>query len=210
MSTETLEVQKREERGTAACNKLRAVGRVPANLYGHGEENVNLSVSADAIHTVIKHGTKVLSLTGHISETALLREVQWDTFGIDVLHIDLTRVSTSESVEVTLPVVVHGEAPGSSAGGQLAFPLHEVTIRCPVGVVPDHLDVNIGSLQIGDAIHAGEIALPEGAEVVTPANDVVVQIVKPSGMAATDTEAAEDGQEPEVIGKDKSDGDDES
>lgn len=71
MSSETLEVKKRDELGTLATNRLRQTGYVPANLYGHGEPNVNLAVRADTIHTIIHHGGKLLSLTGDVTRTRL-------------------------------------------------------------------------------------------------------------------------------------------
>lgn len=203
MSSETLEVQKREHVGSLASRKLRREGGVPAILYGHGEANVNLTVKADAIGRIIQHGTKLLSLTGDVKDTALLKDVQWDAFGIDVLHIDLTRVSTSEKVEVTLPVELHGEAPGTSEGGQLVHAAHELTIACPASSIPEHLVVHLSNLHIGDAVHAGEIELPEGAEMITPASDVVVQINKPAGASDTDADEEGVGAEPEVISKGK-------
>ncbi len=203
MSSETLEVKKRDAVGTTASNKLRQLGFVPANLYGHGEANVNLAVRADAINTIIHHGTKLLSLTGDIADTALLREVQWDAFGMEVLHVDLTRVSQTELVEVTLPVELHGEAPGSSEGGQLSFVAHELTIRCPASDIPEHIRVNISGLHLGQAIHASEVVLPAGAQMVTHGSDVVVQVVKPSGMEeGADTSLS---VEPELIRKEKAD-----
>jgi large subunit ribosomal protein L25 len=201
MSSETLEVKKRQSVGTAASNKLRQQGYVPANLYGHGEANVNLAVRSDALNAIIHHGTKLLSLTGEVSETALIREVQWDSFGMEVLHVDLTRVSQSEHVEVTLPVELHGEAPGTSEGGLLSFVTHELTIRCPASDIPDHLHVSLGQLHLGQAIHAGEVSLPAGAQMLTPSAEVVVQVVRPAGM---DLETpAETSVEPELIRKDK-------
>ncbi|MEZ6136967.1 MAG: 50S ribosomal protein L25 [Pirellulaceae bacterium] len=199
MSSETLEVKKRDRLGSLASKKLRQSGSIPANLYGHGESNENLSVSSDAIQNIIKHGTKLLSLTGDVNDTAILREVQWDAFGVDVLHVDLTRVSQAEAVEVTLPVHLHGEAPGSSQGGMLTFNLHELTIRCPAARIPEHIEVNISKLNVGDSIHAAEVPLPDGATMVTAADQVVVQVSKPSGATAADF--ASEPTEPEVIGK---------
>ncbi len=201
MSSETIEVKKRDVVGSSAARKLRQSGQVPANLYGHGEDNLNLTIPADAINAIIKHGTKLISLTGDVKDTAILREVQWDAFGVEVLHVDFTRVSQAEAVEVTLPVELHGEAPGSNEGGMLTFNTHELTINCPASSIPDHIHVNIGNLHLGDAIHASDVSLPNGATLVTPANEVVVQVIKPSGAAAG--EEAEDEAEPELIRKDK-------
>lgn len=200
MSSETIEVKKRERLGSRASAALRQEGFVPANLYGHGEANVNLSLPAGTITNIIHQGTKLLSLTGDITDTALLREVQWDAFGVDVLHVDLTRVSRSERVEVTLPVELHGEAPGTNEGGQLSFVGHELTIECPASNLPEQLDVNISKLHVGDAIHAGDVELPQGAILITPEADVVVQIVK--AMVEEDEEG-EGGAEPELIRKEK-------
>jgi large subunit ribosomal protein L25 len=204
MSSETIEVKKRDGVGSKFSRKLRQSGMVPANLYGHGEANVNLMVRSDALANIIQHGTKLLSLTGEVNDTALLREVQWDTFGVEVLHVDLTRVSTSEMVEVTLPIELHGEAPGISEGGLLSFVTHELHIRCPAADIPDHLHVSVGNLHLGQAIHAGEVTLPKGAEVLTPASEVVVQISKPSMGDAGDGDL--DSAEPELIRKEKSEG----
>ncbi len=201
MSSETLEVKKRDELGSLASKRLRMNGEIPANLYGHGEANVNLAVKADALNTIIKHGTKLVSLTGGVTDTAILREVQWDVFGVDVIHVDFARVSQAEAVEVTLPVELHGEAPGSSEGGMLTFTSHELTIRCPAANIPDHLHVNIGGLHLGDVIHASDVQLPTGATMITPASEVVVQINRPAGSSAD--EAATGGAEPELIRKEQ-------
>lgn len=206
MSTETLEVTKREKTGSLAARKLRQTGHVPAILYGHGEENVNLSVRSDVLGRIVHHGTKLLSLKGAVTETALLRDVQWDAFGIDILHVDLTRVSQSEAVEVTVPVELHGEAPGTNEGGTLAFALHELTIKCPASSLPEHITVNIGGLHSGDSIHASDVELPAGVELVTNPTEVVVQVVAPkTGGAGTSDEGGDEAAEPEVISKGKGD-----
>lgn len=202
---ETIEVKTREAVGTSRVQKLRATGLVPAVLYGHGEANVNLAIAKDAVNNVIRHGSKMLALTGAVQDTALLREVQWDSFGIDVLHVDLTRVSKDEAVEVTLPVELHGEAPGLSEGGQLKFQTHELTIRCPAGSIPEHLAVSLVNLHLGQSVHANEVTLPAGATMVTAASVVVVQITQP---IAEGDEADAAAAEPELIRREKAADDD--
>lgn len=198
---ETLEVVKREAQGSWNVGKLRATGYVPAILYGHGEENVCLSVKKEAVAALIKHGSKLVSLTGSIIDTALLREVQWDTFGSRVIHLDFARVSQSETVEVTLPIQLHGEI-ASAGGGQLRFATHEITISCPASLIPEHLTVEITGLPLGAAIHVSEVKLPAGAKAVTLGSVVVVQVVAPAGSA---DDAAAVAVEPELIRKEKAD-----
>ncbi len=200
MSTETIEVKKRDGLGSIAARKLRQSGQVPAILYGHGESNVNLSVNSDAITRLIHHGTKLLDLKGDVNETALLRDIQWDAFGIEVLHVDLTRVSKSEAVEVTIPIEVHGEAPGTNEGGVLAIVLHELTIECPASKIPETIEVSVSELHMGDQILAEQLKLPQGASLVTPASEMVLHIVAPT--VSEDEETAEEA-EPELIRKEK-------
>lgn len=197
---ETIEVKSRAAVGTSRVRKLRASGLIPAVLYGHGQENVNLAITKEAVNSVIRHGTKMLALTGDIQDTALLREVQWDSYGVEILHVDLARVSKDEAVEITLPVELHGEAPGLSEGGQLKFTTHELTIRCPAGSIPEHLVVSVSGLHLGQSVHANEVPLPEGASMVTPSSVVVVQIAQPTAAAE---ETASTASEPELIRKEK-------
>lgn len=194
---ETIEAQTREAAGTRTVMKLRGKGFVPAILYGHGEANVCLAIRQEAVATLIRHGTKLVNLTGAVKDTALLRDVQWDSLGSEIIHLDFARVSQTELVEVTLPVELHGEAPGVAEGGQLRFQTHVLTIRCPAGLIPEHIVVEVSGLHLGQSIHAGEIKLPEGATTVTPASIVVVHVIVPAAVkddvaaAATAVKAAE-------------------
>ena len=113
MATETINATRREALGTRTARELRAEGKVPAVLYGHGEDNVSLTISADEIMAAIRHRAHVVELEGDVSETALLKDVQWGPFGAEVLHVDLTRVSKGEKAEATIAVELHGDAVGT-------------------------------------------------------------------------------------------------
>lgn len=199
---ETIEVQKRDVKGSRAMIKIRESGSIPAILYGHGEENVCLTVSLDTVNKLIKHGTKLVNIRGDVNDTALLRAVQWSSMGDYIIHVDFARVSQTETVDVSVPVHLHGEAPGAmSAAGQLRFVTHEVTIRCPAAKIPEYLTCEIGSLQLGQAVHVNELKLPEGAVAVTPGSIVVAQVAVASGADAPETSLT--AGEPELIRKEK-------
>lgn len=199
---ETIAVKKRDVKGSRAMIKIRESGSIPAILYGHGEENVCLTVSLDTVNNLIKHGTKLVTLSGDINDTALLRAVQWSSMGDYIIHVDFARVSQSETVEVSVPIHLHGEAPGAmSSAGQLRFVTHEVTIRCPAVKIPEFIVCEIGGLQLGQSIHVNELKLPEGASAVTPGSIVVVQVATQSG--AEGVEAVASPSEPELIRKEK-------
>lgn len=200
---ETIQVEKRDSVGSWAVRKLRAQGLVPAILYGHGEENVCLAVKREAVSGLVRHGARLVSLTGGITETALLRDVQWDTFGSNVIHLDFARVAKSEKVQVTLPVHLHGEAPGVGADAQLRFITHELTVECSAESIPEFISVEIGNLQRGQAVHVNEVKLPAGMTAVTAGNVVIAQVT--TTVAKDDEAAVATGAEPELIRKEKED-----
>ena len=200
--SEVLNVTRREQLGTAHNRRLRYTGQVPAVLYGHGEASVSLSVASKALRAAVSHGGKLVSLQGDVTESALIREVQWDTYGKEVLHVDFMRVSETETVETTVAVELKGTAPGISEGGVIHFVLHELEIECPAAKIPDKIVVSVNDLHLGQAIHAGEVQLPEGAKVITDAAQVVVNCVAPHAEA---DEGAAAVAEPELIRKEKGD-----
>ncbi len=199
MSTETLAVEKREQIGTNAVRKLRREGKVPAILYGHGKKNEPLAVRRDTLVRLLESGVKLVKLQGDVRATALVRDVAWDTFGVEVLHVDFNRVSLRELVEVEIPVHLHGEAPGVSEGGVVEFVTHEVTLECPAGEIPEEIQVNIGDLHLGQVVHAGDLELPEHARLVSNEHDVIVQVVHPSAEEPEEVPAEGTEGEPEVI-----------
>ncbi len=197
---EVLEVEKRDGTGSKASRLLRREGRVPAVLYGHGEENEHLSVPAIQVESLIRHHSKTVELAGAVKDTALVSEVQWDPLGIEVLHLDLIRVNLKELVEVTVPIQSFGEAEGTRQGGVLIENTHEVDIRCPAGSIPEFIRLNVAELQLGGNMSASDLELPEGVELVTSPDTTVAHIEE----AKTEVEmgdGAEAGAEPEVIAK---------
>jgi large subunit ribosomal protein L25 len=120
-----------------------------------------------------------------------------------MLHVDLTRVVAGETVETDVAVELRGEAPGIKMGGIVELVAHQVTIDCPIRSIPEKLSVNINSLELGQAVTAGQLELPEGARLVTPEETVVVHCIEPVVEEAAEEEAelAAGEVEPEVIGR---------
>ena len=200
---DVLEVAKRERVGSSATQRLRRSGRVPAVLYGHGEENEHLSIPEIQVKTLVRHHSKTVELSGDVKDTALVSQIQWDPLGIEVLHLDLIRVNLKELVEVSIPIHTHGDPAGLREGGVLIENLHQVDIRCPAGQIPDSLGLNVTDLHLGGSLNAGDLELPEGVELVTPSDTMVAHIEEPRGEApeAPSEEEAAASAEPEVISK---------
>lgn len=201
MSSEVLNCEPREALGTSASRRLRRAGRVPANLYGHGEKNLNLAVPKDDIDAALRHGAHMVQLKGAVNDTALIREIQWNTYGTEVLHLDLTRVSMTEKVEVTLGIELRGEAPGEKEGGDVNLLLHEVTILCPAGKIPEKIEVNVNDLHLDAVIRAADLPLPEGAELAIDPESVVVTCQPRVEVEEEEAAEADLSAEPEVIGR---------
>jgi len=197
--SDTLEVVPRKATGTRECRRLRRQGLVPAILYGHGEKCVGLAAKREAIEAVVRHGSRIVELKGAVKESALVRELQWDTYGIEPIHLDLLRVSKSDRIKVKVPIDLKGEAPGHRAGGIVTLLLHEIEIECTPDTIPEKIHAQVGKLDLGGVIKVHDLDLPKGARVVAEGDETVVSCTLPSKKGE---EAAVPGAaEPELIGR---------
>lgn len=210
--TANLAARPRSETGKGVNRKLRASGRVPAVVYGHGEETRPLTVDAHELErllaTVRVESTLIeLSIEGERAPVrALVRELQTHPYREDVLHIDFYQIHAGEALTVEVPIRLVGASPGVRAGGIMQHALTELEIRCMPDQIPELLEVDVSALEIGDSIHVSDIALPEGIEVLVDAERSVCSVIPPTVAAAEGEEAAPAEAveaEPEVIGRGK-------
>ena len=169
----------RSKGGKHSNRRLRFSGQTPAILYGHGEANVCLSVASETLATALRHGSRLVGLTGVVNESAFIRDLQWDTYGTHVLHVDFTRISADELVKVHVIVELRGQAPGVKEGGAVEQLVHDVQIECPAGSIPEKLHVSINHLKLNDAITLAQLELPAKAKAFGDPDTVVVQCVVP-------------------------------
>lgn len=198
-----LAAQPRTGRGTQAARKLRRKGLVPAVLYGHKEQTVSVALSADDLTKAIRHGVRVVDLkTDGKVEKALIRDLQWDHLGKELLHADFARVAADERVVVTVPLEIRGVAPGISAGGVLDQPLHTLSVEALAISLPDSIRVNVNELQIGGVIHVRDLHLPPGVKAMASPDAIVVQVKLKEAEPEAAAPVVEAGAaEPEVIGR---------
>jgi large subunit ribosomal protein L25 len=200
-----LAVESRNSQGKHRNRRLRQSGQIPGVLYGHGLDNVPVSVSADALSAAIRHGSRLVSLTGALNESAFIRDLQWDTWGTHIIHVDFTRISEHEIVEVRVPVELRGEAPGVREGGVVVQHVHEVEIACPASVIPEKLAVNINHLKLNDTILLNGLTLPEGAKILAADMEaIVVECTIPVELPEEGAEGVP--AEPEIIGAKEKEG----
>lgn len=204
----TITTQPRTKLGTTECRRLRRNGRIPANVFGHGEAAEAVSVSEDAFRPVLTTGHKVVDLDiDGKTQKALVRDVQWDTFSKFVQHIDFVRVDATERMVVEVPVVLRGTPPGVSAGGVLDHQLHTLSVEAPAVQIPDSIEIRVLDLQIGDAIHVSDVELPPDVTMETPEDLIVVQVNEPMEIPEEEEglEAEAPGAEPELVGRKEED-----
>lgn len=199
---EEIQTIARETGGKHVNRRLRGAGNTPAILYGHGEANVCLAVPTESLVTALRHGGRLVTLTGAVNESAFIRDLQWDTYGTHVLHVDFTRISADELVKVQLTIELRGEAPGVKEGGVIEQLIHTVQVECPAGSIPDKLHVNVNHLKLTESIKLGSVELPEKAKMFGDPEAIVVQCIVPVEMPEEEAAEAVPG-EPEVIGAKK-------
>jgi large subunit ribosomal protein L25 len=197
---EVLNVKLRNTRGKRHARRLRAEGAIPAVLYGHGEKTVSLQLAADEVTSVLRHGGHVVDLAGAVKDKALVKLVQWDTYGLEVLHLDLARVSEHEKVRVRVAVELRGEAAGIREGGVVDQFIHELEIECPAVAIPDKLAINVNDLHLGKSLSVADISVPPEVRILADPANVVVDCHEPKAeveVAPVEVTSAE----PEVIGR---------
>lgn len=191
-----LAAEVRTKFGKGAARKLRAADKIPAVVYGHGTEPKHISLPGHETMLLVRTANAVVDLDIEgAAQLALVKDVQRDPVRQIIEHIDLVVLRRGEKVTVDVPVVIEGE---SFSGTIHVQDLNTVSLLVLATDIPEHVSVNVEGLEDGVQIHASQLELPEGAELETDAEALVVAIVTPRGTAdddAADEASAEAGAE---------------
>ena len=199
MSTKTtdakthLETTAREGKGSRISRRNRREGRVPVEIYGHGEQNKSLTVEAHALELALGTPAQVFTLViDGKEEPCLVREVQYDTFGREVLHVDFARVDLSEEVHVDVALEIVGRAKGvAEEGGTLVVHHPSVKVVCRADAIPESIALDVSDIALGGSLHAGEITFPAGVWLDEQAMDKEIQVVGVMAPKAEEPEPEE-------------------
>ena len=205
MSTATLSATLRSESGKGAARALRRAGSVPAVIYGHKREPMSLSIVTRELERLLERvaaGSTVveLSIDGKVSRT-IIREIQKHPFKKQLVHVDFQELVAGEKITVSIPLIIVGTSVGvRSSGGVLDQTLRELEVSVDPSSIPNHIDVDVSALGVGDSVHVRDLTLPEGITVITDADASVVVVAAPK-VNATDAaaDAAAASAEPEVL-----------
>ncbi|MGI6784722.1 MAG: 50S ribosomal protein L25 [Aminivibrio sp.] len=204
-------LEAREEKGKQACKKLRPAGYTPCVLYGPGyRETVPGKVKTSAIAKVAASGrwettTMMMTLPNGAEEMAIMREIQKDPITDKILHIDFLQLVKGHRITVNVPVELVGrdECAGVKLGGIIDHLYREISIEVLPSQIPNSIEVDVSALGLGEQIQVKDLPVPEGAQMLTSEDEVVVAVIIPRGVSEEE-EAGEAGDaEVEVVAKGK-------
>ena len=198
MSTETdtkVVAELREQFGKGFARRLRAAGKIPAVIYGHGTDPVHVALPGHQVSLLIRRANALLELEiDGKQQLTLVKDVQKDPVHQIIEHIDLLVVKKGEKIQVDVPVSVVGEPfPGTIANLENTT----VTLEVEATHIPQNVEVSVEGLEDGTHITAGELTLPRGATLVTEADTLVVGVALPPAPVEDEAEESEEGAEAE-------------
>jgi large subunit ribosomal protein L25 len=171
-------------------------------VYGHGEEPLAVTLSEHEVELALLHGERLLEVdVDGKKHNVLIKEVQYDTFGHEVLHVDLSRVALDERVEVTVPIVLRGTPAGVAEGGVLHQAGTQADIECLVTAIPEEIRVPVAAMNIGDAFYMRDLDLPEGAHLLSEPDALVCSVTVVAEEEELPAEEEAPAAEPQVVGE---------
>ena len=208
MSDNSLAVEIRRETGKGAARKLRAAGRIPAVLYGHGRESVSLSLGAHDLEMIIKRSdagvNTLIDLKGEggvAGTTVLIKELQRHPVRATLVHADLFEIKADEKITVTVPIHLEGTAVGVKLGGIMDQIMRDIDLECLPRAIPDAIEVDVSAMELGDAVHVEDLAIPEGCEHDVEGSLIVAHVVAPKLVVEEAEEAPAEGEEAAAEGE---------
>ena len=200
--TLSLKAEIREDTGTKSAVKLRGQGRLPAVVYGHKEKPVAVSLDERTLVEGLHRGHRLIDVQiGKKNEKMIIKDLQYDYLGKDIIHVDLMRVDITELIKVTVPIELKGKARGTHEGGIIEGHADHLEVECKATDIPESILVSVKDVQVGDSLHVGDIELPEGVKLVSDASMLLVTCGLVAAAKSTEELEEEMPAAPEVIGE---------
>jgi large subunit ribosomal protein L25 len=217
MQQAKLEVQPRDAFGKQRARALRREGKVPAVVYGRAQDTLAIQLNARTFSQFLRTYSENVVINMEVSdgntETVIIKEIQRHPVEKrQLLHADFIRISLDEPVTSPVPMALVGIPLGIEEGGVLEFALRQVTLHCLPMQLPTEITVDVGELEIGDAIHVSDLSFGDEIEVLDEPERIIAMVSQPriqleeeEAEEAEDEEATEEPLEPEIISRRQSD-----
>ena len=203
--TMLLKAQVRDKVGSKWSAKMREQGNIPGTVYGHKEAPVSVSFNAHDLIESLHHSTGLvaeLEMEGK-KETVIFKDLQYDYLGKDIIHVDLMRVSATQTVTVNVPLEFKGEPVGIEEGGVFEEHANQIEVECRVTDIPELIEVSVKELGIGANIYAKDLKVPDGVTITSPEDMVIAGCSYVTVEEEAEEVEGEEMEMPEVIGEKK-------
>ncbi|WP_341647705.1 50S ribosomal protein L25/general stress protein Ctc [Thauera humireducens] len=190
---------KRDAQGTGASRRLRRAGQLPGIIYGASGDALPVTFDHNELYHLLKkevfHSSVLTIDVDGRKETVVLRDTQWHAFKPQVLHIDFQRVAADQKMHLKVPLHFVGDdvSPAVKLGGcMISHVANEIDVQCLPKDLPEFVEVDLSALEAGQSVHASQIKLPAGVELVLhgEGDPVVASALKVKGAAEGEGEAA--------------------
>jgi large subunit ribosomal protein L25 len=211
MEDSKLIAKKRDLQGSANSRRLRKAGNLPGVIYGDGKEATPILLNMHDFEQLLHHHTSEtvlvdIAIEGEGEISALVKDVQHHPVTGDLVHVDLQKMDAKKVIQVEIQVELVGEANGVKAGGILDLVMHTISIECLPGDLSESIEIDVSEMEIGDALHLGDLELDSKFKVLGDKESIVVSVSEPHVETEEDEdEAGAANAEPEVISEKKAD-----
>jgi large subunit ribosomal protein L25 len=205
-----LKAEVRQRIGSKAAVKVRKQGRIPAIVYGHKQEPAVISLDAHDFAEGLHHGHRLMEVQIDKSfdpaqdgkpQKVIVKDLQYDHIGKEIIHADLMRVDVTERVTVTVPIELKGAAKGAEAGAIIVEHTDHLEVECKVTDIPESIVVSVKDMDVADALHARDIKLPDGLKLVSDPEMLMVTCSLVAVAKTAEQLEEEAPVAPEVIGE---------
>ena len=208
MENLSLSVDKRTQTGKSGARAVRRAGIIPGVVYGI-KDSTPLAIRPKELEALLgtRAGSNVVFQLNVEGEAAserpvIVKELQRDSMKGTIVHADFLEIRMDETIQIAVPLVLVGESLGEKVGGNLSQLLRELEVACLPNAIPEHVEVDISEVEIGDVLHVRDLQIPEGVELVADPDDPVLTIVVP----VEEEEEVEDEFDVEAEGEDAPEG----
>jgi large subunit ribosomal protein L25 len=192
MAHVSLTAQTRTEFGNGPTRRLRRQGLVPGIVYQSGGASLPLALPGhDLKRTLVEGRTAVIDLVvgDERPQPVLVKDWQLHPVRGDVMHVDFQQVDLKVEIEAPIPITLVGSSVGVRDGGVLDQPLREVVVSALPDSLPDHIEVDVSELQVGDSLTVADISAPQGVTITSEPETVVASVLAPTVEAEPEEEA---------------------
>lgn len=208
MERHSIEAELRTKTGKGVARQIRRNGLIPGVVYGRGNDPRSIKVDPLDIEKLL-HSNAIFDLTfvgedgeGEDESTVIIKDYQKDVIKGDLLHVDFQFISMDEKITVSVPMHLEGDSIGVRDGGVLQQLLREIEIDALPAEIPEEITIDISELDVGESLSVVDLELPEGIDLVTDSDEVIVTVVTPTELVEEEVEEEEEEfLEPEVIGE---------